>query len=82
MDSHPNEVFTLLFTNPENVSPKDVWAPLFQQSGLANLAYVPPHLPMKSSEWPTLGQMIQFGKRLVVFSKFICSFSFESPYQC
>ena len=70
MDSNPNEVFTFLFTNPENISPKDVWDPLFEQSGLANVAYVPPHLPMKASEWPTLGEMIQDGKRLVVFSEY------------
>lgn len=70
MDSHPNDIFTFLFTNPENASPKNVWAPLFEQSGLAGLAYIPPHLPMKSSEWPTLGAMIQSGKRLVVFSQF------------
>ncbi|KAG9033543.1 hypothetical protein FS842_003940 [Serendipita sp. 407] len=67
MDSHPFEVFTFVFTNPERVSPKAVWSPLFEQSGLASMAYVPPHLPMKATEWPTLGEMIQTGKRLVVF---------------
>jgi len=67
MDSNPNEVFTFLFTNPESVSITDVWDPLFQQSGLAALAYIPPHLPMKASDWPTLGSMIDSGKRLVVF---------------
>ncbi|CAG8725485.1 9188_t:CDS:2, partial [Acaulospora colombiana] len=58
MDANPNEVFTFIFTNPENLSPKSVWDPIFQQAGLVGLAYVPPHLPMKASEWPTLGQMI------------------------
>jgi hypothetical protein len=69
MDSHPNDVFTFLFTNPEGVSLTHVWDPLFQQSGLAALAYIPPHLPMKASDWPTLGSMIDSGKRLVVFSE-------------
>lgn len=69
MDSNPSEVFTFLFTNPEGVSLTDVWDPLFQQSGLADLAYIPPNLPMKASDWPTLGSMIDSGKRLVVFSK-------------
>jgi hypothetical protein len=69
MDANPNEVFTFIFTNPENLSPKSVWDPVFQQAGLAGMAYVPPRLPMKASEWPTLGQMIDSGKRLVVFSK-------------
>ncbi|KIM24419.1 hypothetical protein M408DRAFT_331786 [Serendipita vermifera MAFF 305830] len=79
MDSHPNDVFTFLFTNPENASPKNVWAPLFEQAGLASLAYVPPHLPMKASEWPTLGQMIQSGKRLVVFMDYNSNTA-EVPY--
>jgi hypothetical protein len=69
MDSNPNEVFTFLFTNPEGVSLKDVWDPLFQQSGLAALAYVPPNLPMKASDWPTLGAMVDSGTHLVVFSE-------------
>ena len=48
-DNH-NEVLTLIFTNPEGVSLKDVWDPAFQESGVANLAFVPPQLPMKQSE--------------------------------
>lgn len=35
--------------------------------GLTPMIYVPPHLPMKQSEWPTLGEMIEKGKRVVVF---------------
>ena len=67
LDSHPNEVLTFVFTNPENQSPKDVWHPAFVNSGIAPLAYVPPSKPMKQSDWPTLGQMIDSGKRVVVF---------------
>jgi hypothetical protein len=69
MDANPNEVFTFIFTNPEGVSPKNVWDPIFQQSGIVSMVYTPPHLPMKASEWPTLGEMIDSGKRIVVFSK-------------
>ncbi|KAG6841908.1 hypothetical protein H0H93_004154, partial [Arthromyces matolae] len=29
--------------------------------------YVPPSMPMKYSDWPTLGEMIESGKRVVVF---------------
>lgn len=36
-------------------------------SGITPLAYVPPSLPVKQSEWPTLGEMIDSGKRVVVF---------------
>lgn len=35
--------------------------------GISPLAYVPPIRPMKRSDWPTLGQLIDMGKRVVVF---------------
>ena len=67
LDANPNEVLTFLFTNPEGLSLTDVWAPAFEASGVAPLTYVPPHTPMKRTEWPTLGSMIDSGKRVVVF---------------
>jgi hypothetical protein len=39
IDANPNEVITLLFTNPENLSVKDVWKPAFDESGW--LVYFP-----------------------------------------
>jgi hypothetical protein len=33
LDANPNEVLTLLFTNPEGLSIPGVWAPAFEQSG-------------------------------------------------
>jgi hypothetical protein len=35
--------------------------------GLANLTYVPPQSPMTREDWPTLREMLDSGKRLVVF---------------
>lgn len=35
--------------------------------GITPLAFVPPSIPMKASDWPTLGQLIDSGKRVVVF---------------
>jgi len=67
LDQNPKEVLTLLFTNPENISLKDKWLPAFKDSGIADLAFVPPNLPVKRSDWPTLGDMIDKGKRVVVF---------------
>ncbi|KAI0032912.1 PLC-like phosphodiesterase [Vararia minispora EC-137] len=67
LDANPNEVVTFLFTNPEGLSISSVWAPAFASSGIDQLAYVPPHVPMKRTEWPTLGSMIDSGKRVVVF---------------
>ena len=56
-----------MFTNPEGLSLTDVWAPAFDAAGMTSLMYVPPHTPMRRTEWPTLGQMIDSGKRVVFF---------------
>ncbi|TDL29179.1 PLC-like phosphodiesterase [Rickenella mellea] len=67
LDAHPTEVLTLLFTNPEGVSIPGVWAPAFDLSGVAAMAYIPPNMPMKQSDWPTLGELLGNGTRVVVF---------------
>ncbi|KAF7316279.1 PLC-like phosphodiesterase [Mycena indigotica] len=67
LDANPNEVLTLIFTNPEGVSPAKVWKPAFDEAGMTDLAFVPKSIPVKQSEWPTLGEMIDSGKRVVVF---------------
>jgi len=67
LDANPNEVLTLLFTNPEGQSVSTVWKPAFDAAGITPLAYVPPSVPVKNSDWPTLGQLIDSGKRVVVF---------------
>ncbi|KAF8192376.1 PLC-like phosphodiesterase [Mycena galopus ATCC 62051] len=67
LDGNPNEVLTLLFTNPEGLSPANVWKPIFDAAGISNLTYIPPSLPISQSEWPTLGSMIDNGTRVVVF---------------
>lgn len=63
----PIQVLTLIFTNPEGLSITDIWAPAFKTSGIADLAFIPPSLPVKQSAWPTLGQMIDSKKRVVIF---------------
>ena len=50
LDANPNEVLTLLFTNPEGLSLPDVWDPPFQASGVADLAYVPATVPTAQSD--------------------------------
>ncbi|KAJ7496453.1 PLC-like phosphodiesterase [Mycena latifolia] len=67
LDANPNEVLTLIFTNPEGQSPATVWKPAFDESGISDLAFVPPSIPVKQADWPTLGEMIDSGKRVVVF---------------
>ncbi|KAF9553437.1 PLC-like phosphodiesterase [Agrocybe pediades] len=67
LDANPNEVLTLLFTNPEGQSVSTVWKPAFDAAGITPLAYVPPSVPVKQSDWPTLGQLIDSEKRVIVF---------------
>ncbi|KAK0458190.1 PLC-like phosphodiesterase [Desarmillaria tabescens] len=67
LDNNPNEVLTFLFTNPEGLSLTDVWKPAFDEADITDLAYVPPTKPMKRGDWPTLGEFINSGKRVIVF---------------
>ncbi|KII84963.1 hypothetical protein PLICRDRAFT_349496 [Plicaturopsis crispa FD-325 SS-3] len=67
LDANPNEVLTLLFTNPDGASLPGQWDPAFKSAGIDAMAYVPPSTPMKQSDWPTLGELINSGKRVVVF---------------
>jgi len=67
LDQHPNDVLTLIFTNPEHHSVSHVWKPIFDKAGITEMAYVPPHAVMTREDWPTLGEMIKTGKRVIVF---------------
>lgn len=59
MDAHPREVIVLFIQ--DTVTPADTDAVL-REAGLADKAYVHPD----GAEWPTLGEMIDSNKRLVV----------------
>ncbi|KAF9506963.1 hypothetical protein BS47DRAFT_1333564 [Hydnum rufescens UP504] len=67
LDANPNEVLTLVVTNPDAISVADYWGPDFVAAGLDTYAYVPSSSQPGLSDWPTLGSMIDSGKRLVVF---------------
>ncbi|KAJ5486581.1 hypothetical protein N7530_000881 [Penicillium desertorum] len=66
LDANPNEVVSLLLTNGDSV-PITEFGDTFSSSGIANYAYVPSENPLPITDWPTLGDMISSGKRLVVF---------------
>jgi len=66
LDRYPNEVLTIIIANPEKLS-ASVWKPVFESSGLANMAYIPPQTPMTREDWPTLKEMLDSGRRVVVF---------------
>jgi len=62
LDAHPREVVTLFVQ--DEVSPEDT-ADLFERAGLLPSVYT----PLDDADWPTLGAMIESGKRLVVLSE-------------
>ena len=61
LDEHPWEVVTLIF---ESYVPGGTVAEAFDESGLTVYA----HAQKPGDPWPTLGEMIESGKRLVVLS--------------
>lgn len=67
MDANPHEVFTFVFTNPEEHSVEKIWKPIFEKTGMDKLAYIPPTPVMTRDDWPTLRELIDTGKRVIVF---------------
>lgn len=66
LDANPNEVVTLLLTNSES-APITEFGDTFTSSGIVDYAYVPSANPVMIADWPTLGDLITSGKRLIVF---------------
>ncbi|KAL1748991.1 PLC-like phosphodiesterase [Schizophyllum fasciatum] len=66
MDSNTNDVLSILIVNIDNVAPTE-YATVFESAGLDQLSYSPTASPLTASDWPTLGEMIDNGKRLVTF---------------
>lgn len=60
-------VLTLLLNNPDRQNVMTVWKPLYEEAGLAQYAYSPPKAFTAQTDWPTLGEMIISGRRLVIF---------------
>ncbi|KAK2790355.1 hypothetical protein FQN52_005623 [Onygenales sp. PD_12] len=68
LDDNPYEVVTLLVTNGDRLDISR-FDEAFVHSGIIPYAYIPPTTPspLPMDAWPTLQQMIESGKRLVVF---------------
>ena len=68
LDAHPHEVITLLLTNGDNVRVSE-FDNVFVASGIQPYAYIPApsHNPAILDSWPTLGELIGNGTRLVAF---------------
>ena len=66
LDANPNEVVTLLLTNGDSVD-ITVFGDTFSSAGIDTYAFVPSSNPLSINDWPTLGDLISSGKRLVAF---------------
>lgn len=66
MDRNPRDVVTLLVTNGDDDIRIEEFAPIFEQTGTAGIAFAPGR-NLGLNDWPTLGELIDTGKRLVVF---------------
>lgn len=50
LSQNPNEVLTFLFTNPDGANLTEYWEPAFVNSGVADLVYIPPQVPMTRTD--------------------------------
>lgn len=66
LDNNPNEVVTLLLVNGDGASASDINAE-FRAARLARYAYTPSSTTQPAATWPTLNQLINRNKRLIVF---------------
>jgi hypothetical protein len=68
LDDNANEVVTLLLTNGDSVAISE-FGDTFSSSGIDSYAFVPSSSPntLAIDSWPTLGDLILSGKRLIVF---------------
>ncbi|CAL1694011.1 unnamed protein product [Somion occarium] len=78
MDANPNEVVSLLVVNSDNLPPSQ-YDDVFRAAGVDTLSYAPATATLTQGEWPTLGSMIDSGKRLVTFLSTTADFN-SVPY--
>ncbi|KAI0881679.1 PLC-like phosphodiesterase [Annulohypoxylon maeteangense] len=65
VDANPNEVITLLITNPDAID-INKYGDAFKSTGLATYVFTPDG-QLGLNDWPTLAEMISSGTRVVVF---------------
>jgi hypothetical protein len=74
LDTHPNDVVTLLLVNADS-QPAASFGAAFEASGISAYGFVP-----SGSGWPTLQEMIVAGTRLVTFIASIDTTATQYPY--
>ncbi|KAG8745491.1 hypothetical protein FRC10_007838 [Ceratobasidium sp. 414] len=66
MDKNPTEVVTILIVNIDN-QPAATFAAAYQTASLVDLSYTPDTAVVQADKWPTLGTLIDTGKRVITF---------------
>jgi len=66
LDANPNEVLSLLIVNSDDFPPT-AFDTVFKSVGLDTMSYAPPSASIPATQWPTLGSLIDSGKRLLTF---------------
>jgi hypothetical protein len=66
LDTNPNEVLTILIVNSDKLPPT-IFQSIYQQAGLEAISFSPSTAVVAASSWPSLGEMIDSGKRVVTF---------------
>jgi hypothetical protein len=66
LDDHPREVVTLLVVNSDDNILIEEFVPAFEDAGAVDMVFHPGG-NLALDEWPTLGELIDEGKRFIVF---------------
>ncbi|KAK6431480.1 hypothetical protein LTR95_012357 [Oleoguttula sp. CCFEE 5521] len=66
LQRNPYEVLTMLVGNSDLIEVSNYVAAI-RNSGLESYLYIPPVTPMYRDQWPTLGELILSGKRMIMF---------------
>ncbi|KAK4121077.1 PLC-like phosphodiesterase [Parathielavia appendiculata] len=70
--AHPYDVVTILLGNGNYSSP-DKYVGAIEASGITQYVYTPAVVPMGLDDWPTLGQLILSGQRVVMFLDYMAN---------
>ncbi|KAF8594798.1 PLC-like phosphodiesterase [Ceratobasidium sp. AG-I] len=66
LDANANEVVSILIVNIDN-QPAASFAAAYQTANMVDLSYAPETVAVTADQWPTLGTLIDTGKRVVSF---------------
>jgi hypothetical protein len=69
LDANPNEVLSILIVNNDDL-PVSSYDSVFKAAGVDTISYAPSSSAVAFSDWPTLGSLIDSGKRLLTFMDF------------